>query len=179
MKLILAALILISICIIGGPFLATTANTDYIELETPDFKLRLVKATQTVAALEPKNTPGFDFTPADRLSQRAANRYHHLGDLILRVRSGTSGTWQKYDTAESRKPVEPMTPVGPTLAAADLMPTLPADIPLQITRSWIVDNGALVLRFELRNKTVDPVEVELFAGVGVVHQRHAVVAPGP
>ena len=159
MKLILAALILISICIIGGPFLATTANTDYIELETPDFKLRLVKATQTVAALEPKNTPGFDFTPADRLSQRAANRYHHLGDLILRVRSGTSGTWQKYDTAESRKPVEPMTPVGPTLAAADLTPTLPADIPLQITRSWIVDNGALVLRFELRNKTVDPVEV--------------------
>ena len=38
------------------------------------------QTSQTVAALEPKTTPGFDFTPADRLAQRAANRYHHLGD---------------------------------------------------------------------------------------------------
>ena len=140
-------------------WLSTTAGAQTLDLETPDFKLKLLKASQTVAALEPKNTPGFDFTPADRLSQRTANRYYHLGDLILRVRAGTAGPWQQYDTAESRAPVEPLTVIGSTLATANLAPTLPADIPLQITRSWIVDHGRLVLRFELTNKTHQPVQL--------------------
>ena len=153
MKLSLAAFILLLTCVICG-----SENTDYLDLDTPDFKFRLATASQTVAALEPKTTPGFDFTPADRLSQRAADRYHHLGDLILRVRSG-SAPWRSYDTADARKPVEPMAVVGPTLAKADLAPTLPSDIPLQITRSWIVENGRLVLRFELKNKTAQPVQI--------------------
>jgi len=137
----------------------SVGSAQTLDLDTPDFKLRLTTESQTVAALEPKNTPGFDFTPSDRLAQRAANRYHHLGDLILRVRTGNSGPWQKYDTAESRNAVEPLTPVGPTLAAADLSPTLPPDIPLQIKRSWIVDNGRLVLRFDLKNKTAQTVQL--------------------
>ena len=139
----------------------TSASNDqpFLEFDTPDFKLRLSKTSQTVAALEPKNTPGFDFTPGDRLERRAANRYHHLGDLTLRLRTGNSGSWQKYDTAESRQPVEALTPPGPTLAAANLSPTLPADIPLEIKRSWIVENGRLVLRFDLKNKTTQPVQL--------------------
>ena len=134
-----------------------TAQT--LDLDTPDFKLRLMKASQTVAALEPKSAPGFDFTPADRLSQRSADQYHHLGDIILRTRVGGSGPWQKYDTAHARKPVEALPSVGPTLATADLTPTLPPDIPLQITRSWIIENGRLVLRFEFKNKTAQPVQI--------------------
>jgi uncharacterized protein DUF5695 len=129
-----------------------------LELETPDFKLRLVKDSQTVAALEPKRTPGFDFTPSDRLAQRAANGYHHLGDLILSVRFSPSGPWQKYDTAESRAPVKSLV-TEPALVAADLSPTLPADIPLRIMRSWIVDNGRLVLRFDLKNNATQPVQI--------------------
>src|SRR5262249_23935282 len=117
------------------------------------------KASQTVTALEPKSTPGFDFTPADRLSQRSANRYHHLGDLILRVRTGASGPWLKYDTAESHAPVEPLTATAPTLAAANLAPPLPADIPLQITSSWLVENNRLVLRFAIKNRTTQTVEL--------------------
>ena len=152
----LAASILVLICVSYG---ATAQNTDYLDLDTPDFKLRLVKTSQTVAALEPKSTPGFDFTPADRLSQRAADGYHHLGDLIVRVRAGSSGPWRNYDTAGSRKPVQALTVVDPTLAAADLSPTLPHDIPLQITRSWLVDNGRLVLRFKLTNKTDQSVQI--------------------
>ncbi|HEV2836656.1 MAG TPA: DUF5695 domain-containing protein, partial [Pyrinomonadaceae bacterium] len=140
-------------------WLASAASAQTLDLETPDFKLRLSKESQTVAALEPKSTPGFDFTPSDRLSQHTANRYHHLGDLILRVRAGSSGEWQKYDTAESRAPVDALPATGSTLAAANLSPTLPADVPLQITRSWIVDNGRLVLRFELKNKTNQPVQL--------------------
>ncbi len=137
---------------------AKAQTNDYLDLETPDFKLKLSKSSQTLAALEPKNTPGFDFTPADRLSQRATDRYHHLGDLILRVRVG-SAPWRRYDTADPRKPVETLPAVASTLAKADLASTLPDDIPLQITRSWIVENGQLILRFELRNKTAQPVQI--------------------
>src|SRR6185369_16501531 len=93
-----------------------------LDLETPDFKLRLVKESQTVAALEPKSAPGFDFTPSDRLAQRSANRYHHLGDLILSVRSSASGPWLKYDTAESRAPVKSLVEER-ALVTADLAPT--------------------------------------------------------
>ena len=146
-----------ALCVLLWVSFPSSAQT--LDLETPDFKLKLDKASQTVAALEPKNTPGFDFTPADRLAQRAANRYHHLGDLILRVRAGSSGPWQKYDTAESRNPVQVLTPTGSTLAAANLSPTLPPDTPLQITRSWLVDNGRLVLRFEIKNKSAQPVQL--------------------
>ena len=135
----------------------SATNESILEFDTPDFKLRLVKASQTVATLEPKTTPGFDFTPGDRLEKRAANGYHHLGDLTLRIRIGNSGTWHKYDTAESRQPVESLTASGPTLAVANL--SLPAGIPLEIKRSWIVENGHLVLRFDLKNKTTQPVQL--------------------
>src|SRR2546421_3786171 len=91
----------------------------YLEFDTPEFKVKLVKASQTIAALQPKGAEGFDFTPADRLERRAANGYHHLGDLTLRVRGGSSGSWQKYDTADLRKPIESLPASGQTLAAAD------------------------------------------------------------
>jgi hypothetical protein len=45
----------------------------YLEFDTPSFKLKLVKASQSVAALQPPGVAGFDFTPADRLERRAAN----------------------------------------------------------------------------------------------------------
>src|SRR5262245_3212897 len=38
-----------------------------VEIDTSDFTLKLVKASQTVAAMQPKGAGGFDFTPADRL----------------------------------------------------------------------------------------------------------------
>src|SRR6266849_8347651 len=121
----------------------------YLEFDTPDFKVKLVKASQTIAALQPKGADGFDFTPADRLERRAANGYHHLGDLTLRVRASSSGSWQKYDTADARKRIQSLPTSGQTLAAADLAPTLPADIPVQVTRSWLIEDGRLVLRFDI------------------------------
>lgn len=130
----------------------------YLEFDTPDFNLKLVKASQTIAALEPKRARGFDFAPADRLESRAANGFYHLGDLTLRVRAGT-GAWQDFSTAAERKPVEALATSGQTLAAADLSSTLPANCPLQVTRAWALDNGRLVLRFEIRNKTAEPVQL--------------------
>src|SRR5437667_1593371 len=143
------------------PPLPPTLGLDqgYLEFDTPDFKLKLVKASQTIAALQPKSADGFDFTPADRLERRAANGYHHLGDLTLRVRTGSSGPWQKYDTADARKPVQSLPASGQTLAGADLAPTLPADSPVQVTRSWLVEDGRLVLRFDIKNRTNEPIQI--------------------
>ncbi|HEU5239404.1 MAG TPA: DUF5695 domain-containing protein [Pyrinomonadaceae bacterium] len=131
----------------------------YLEFDTPDFRVKLVKASQTIAALQPKVADGFDFTPADRLERRAGNGFHHLGDLTLRVRAGNAGPWQKYDTAEARKAVQALPTSEQALAIADLAATLPSDIPVQITRSWIVEDGRLVLRFDIKNKTAEPVQI--------------------
>lgn len=131
----------------------------YLELDTPDFTVKLVKASQTIAALQPKGGQGFDFTPADRLAQRASNGHYHLGDLTIRVRTGNTGEWKEYSTAAERKPVTALAASGQTLAAADLSPTLPANCPVQITRSWAVEGGRLVLRYELKNKTSQPLQI--------------------
>ncbi len=130
-----------------------------LDFDTPDFHLKLVKSSQTVAALQPNGAAGFDFTPADRLPSRARNDFHHLGDLTLRLRRSGAPDWQSYDTAHLRQPVRVLPVAGNTLAAADLSPTLPADCPLQITRSWSINKGKLGLRFDLKNITQFPVEI--------------------
>jgi len=128
-------------------------------INTPDFTLKLVRSSQTVAALKPHGAGGFDFTPGDLLVERSHNGYYHLGDLDLRVRMGTTGEWKNYSTSRSREPVIALPAAGTVLATADLTPTLPADIPLKITRTWELENGRLVLRYTLQNKTARTVEV--------------------
>lgn len=161
-----------------------------LAFDTRDFVVRLVKASQTIAALEPKGVPTytptptpprgrgaggregappappqptgpltFDFTPADRLAQRAADGYHHLGDLTFRVRTSASAEWKDYDTARARQPVTTLPAEAGVLAAADLAPTLPADVPVKVTRRWLLRDGTLVLRFDLTNPSSTPIEI--------------------
>src|SRR5688572_7788646 len=173
-----------------------TLGLDQGELafDTPDFKLRLVKASQTIAALEPKGvatytptptpprgrgrggapvdpaaptpTPppppqplNFDFTPADRIAQRAADGFHHLGDITMRLRVSPTDAWKDYASATARKPVTALPASGTTLAAADLAATLPADIPVRVTRAWKLVNGKLALTFTVTNPGTAPVQI--------------------
>ena len=76
----------------------------YQEFDTPNFKIKLVKSSQTIAALQPKSAPGFDFTPADRLERRASDGFHHLGDLTFRLRTN-NGAWRDFSTATKRTAV--------------------------------------------------------------------------
>jgi hypothetical protein len=147
----------------GPPTLGLDGGT--LDIDTPDFDLKLVKSSQTIAALAPKgaagynNTP-FDFTPADQLQARAANGFNHLGDITFRIRTGDGGAWVSYSTATARKPVTALPAEGKTLAAADLSPTLPDDCPLHITRSWLLDStGRLVLHFDIKNTSANPVTI--------------------
>jgi hypothetical protein len=131
----------------------------YMDLETPAFSLRLVRSSQTVAALKPKGAGDFDFTPGDLLVERSQDGYYHLGDIDLRLRRGAAGKWKDYSTALVRQPVAALPASNHVLAAADLTPAVPADLPLQVTRTWGLEGDALVLRFTLQNKTAESVQV--------------------
>jgi len=129
------------------------------DFDTSDFTLSLVRSSQTVAALKPKGGGDFDFAPGDLLVARSKDSYFHLGDITLRLRAGTSGDWKNYSTASVRNPVVALPASKDVLAGADLAPTLPADFPLQITRTWALDSGKLALRFSLRNKSSETVQI--------------------
>ncbi len=139
-----------------GPMLLSDGT---ISLNTPDFTLVLVRSSQTVAALKTNTSEAFDFTPGDLLVERSKDGYYHLGDLDLRLRVGTNGDWKSYSTALKRAPVLTIPPSGKVLAAADLSPTLSPDIPLRVARAWLIEDGKLVLRFTLENKSKDSVQI--------------------
>jgi Family of unknown function (DUF5695) len=130
-----------------------------VNYDTPDFTLSLVRSSQTVAALKPKGADGFDFTPGDLLTERSQNGYFHVGDITLRLRTSDSADWKNYSTAATRAPVRALPASANVLASADLSPTLSADFPLKITRTWAVDEGKLVLRFTLTNASTKAVQV--------------------
>lgn len=123
------------------------------------FSLKLVKSSQTVAGLQPKTVKDFDFVPSERLKLRSADGLYHLGDINLRIRSAAGKEWMSYSTAAKRSPVQAIPASGNILAAANLSATLPADIPVEIKRFWEMQNGNLVLRFTVKNKSGKPLEI--------------------
>ncbi|SFG82765.1 DUF5695 domain-containing protein [Pedobacter insulae] len=139
----------------------TTLGLDqgFSTLNAGPFNLKLVNASQTVAGLLPKLVKDFDFTPSDSLKVRSANGLYHLGDINLSLRTGDEQEWKKYHTAANRAPVKALKVSGNIIAAADLAATLPSDIPLTVKRFWELQQGQLILRFELSNKSTGPVEI--------------------
>lgn len=130
----------------------------YQKFETPDFQLKLVKASQTVAGLRPLKELNFDFTPSDRLEIRDKDSLYHLGDINVRIKE-LNGDWKTYSTAYKRAAVVPLEVSGNILAAADLSNTLPKDIPVIVKRFYELDNGQLIMRFEITNKLDEPIEI--------------------
>src|SRR5262245_16654364 len=146
-----------------------------LDFDTPDFTLKLVKDSQTIAALEPKGAKGidastpFDFTPADQLTARQGDKFNHLGDITLRIRQDgwRDGAWIDLASSNERKPVEALMPAPVTpgsgqariLAGADLTPTI-GESPLKITRAWRLDaSGRLLLHFNIQNTSKADVEI--------------------
>ena len=132
----------------------------FLEYTTPTIDLELVKSSQTVSELKSAGTDGFDFTPHDRLKSRNGDGFYHLGDITLRLKSDSSASWKAYSSASERKPVEALTVSDKdVLAAANLKNTFPADFPLTVERLWEQKGDHLLLRFDLKNKTDQPIEI--------------------
>lgn len=132
-------------------------------LRVGQFTLRLDPVSQTARGLSPIGAPGFDFLPIGRAKERAGNGYNHLGDIHLRLRSGT-GEWRDYSSSRERRPVRALPARGSTLASADISGSMGANLPLRIVRDWVNDKGAPVLRFTLTNTSRAPVEI---GGLGI------------
>ncbi|MBS1531400.1 MAG: hypothetical protein JSU01_13925 [Bacteroidetes bacterium] len=132
----------------------------YLSFNVSGLRLKLVRSSQTVAALSPAADTTFDFTPGERLRLRSSDGMYHLGDLDLRLRFVGDTAWKKYVTAGKRAEIAalPLTDSN-TLAAADLANTLPPDIPLHTERYWKWENGHLVLLFRLKNISARVVEI--------------------
>lgn len=126
---------------------------------TPEFIIKLVRSSQTVAALHPASDPAFDFTPGDSLKVRSSNGLYHLGDLNIRLKQQGDTAWKSFSTANARKPVKAINTGGTVLAAAELTPTFAAGMPLKVQRYWEVKNNQLVLRFVLHNPTKQAIEI--------------------
>ncbi|MBI1332025.1 MAG: hypothetical protein GC165_04005 [Armatimonadetes bacterium] len=127
-------------------------------IETPSLSLEFIKDSQTLLSLHPKSTSGFDFLPTDRQQFRNANGYYQFGDLNLRLRKAGESDWKSYSTATHRAPVT-LLKSTPQASTADLRATFPGDFPLQVNRTWSVDNGHLKLTFSIKNPTKDTIEV--------------------
>src|ERR1700727_3384878 len=101
----------------SSPTPGPVINQGIEDYDTPDFTLSLVRSSQTIAALKPKGSDGFDFTPGDLLPQRSENGYFHLGDITLRLRTAGSTAWLNYSTATTRMPVDIFPASGNHLAS--------------------------------------------------------------
>ncbi|RFZ86124.1 hypothetical protein DYU05_10095 [Mucilaginibacter terrenus] len=131
-----------------------------LTFNTPKFRLKLAKASQTVAALEPISEKDFDYTPSGRLKQRSSNGMYHLGDINLRLKAEGETVWTRYSTAANRADVLSIQNKDPKIfAAADLSPTLPKNIPLNVKRFWENENGNIALKFVLTNTAKRNVEI--------------------
>jgi hypothetical protein len=136
----------------GYPPVATRAYS------TAQFLLALRSDTQTLARLDPVADPSFDFTPGLRLPERQFDGYAHVGDLNLRLRGG-GGAWREFSSSRARRPVRALPAAGKTLAAADISASMGDQLPLTVERRWLNENGVLVLRFTLLNRSAAPVEI--------------------
>lgn len=131
-----------------------------VSFNTGSFDLELLNSSQTVSSLRTNDAEKFDFTPHHRLKSRDKDGYYHLGDLNFRIKTGADGQWKTFSTAAKRASVKSLVPeTKNTLAAADLANTLPESLPLQVIRYWEKEGDCLVLRFELKNKSNQPVEI--------------------
>lgn len=132
---------------------------ELLEYSTPIVRLRLVSSSQTVFGLESAET-GFDYTPSDRLENRSADGFYHLGDINLRLRPEEEDEWTSYSSATRRKPVKNIRPDDASVLAASILDnTFPPDFPLGVIRYWQQKDDHLILRFDLKNRSNKSIEI--------------------
>jgi hypothetical protein len=134
-----------------------------ITLSSPDLSVTVLKYSGTVARLSPTEDSTIDYTPGDRLKERSADTFYHLGDLDLRIRRAGAAEWTDISTAFHRAPVTVLAAdVG--RFSGDVTSSLPDGTPLKVVRTWAVEGGDLILRFTVTNTGAAPLEL---GGVGI------------
>ncbi|KAB8301599.1 hypothetical protein EYC80_003441 [Monilinia laxa] len=135
-------------------FLVISVSSQYVSLSSSALNAKLSSSSQTLASLIPQALTTFDFSPFDLLSQRSSNGNYHVGDITLRYRNVGATSWTSVDSAAARAAV---TSTGGT--SANLAPTLPSGIPLNITRAWSANGADINLNFTITNKGTTSIEI--------------------
>ncbi len=131
----------------------------YRSFQLQKLKIKILNSSQTLSSLQKTDEDdNFDYTPAGMLNRRDRNNFFHFGDINLRIRKKGEAAWSTYSSARERVPVTRLDAFLPTLAAADMGPTL-GGIPLRVTRSWKNVDGDLILSFEISNPTAQTIEI--------------------
>lgn len=128
-------------------------------MDSSGLQIGLVKDSQTLVSLV---AGGHDFLPIDRQAGRNANGYYQFGDINLRLRVA-NGEWKSYSSAAKRSPVKIIRQES-AWHSSDLAATFPADFPLQVIRTWTIENGHLNLSFVIKNPSKDTIEI---GGLGI------------
>jgi hypothetical protein len=139
------------------PWRISAAETS--SFETPSFLGSLQTSSQTLVSLAPKGGGGFDFAPSGRFTQRLGDGYYRLGDIDLRLRAVGAKDWRDYSTAIKRGKIKVLARRPGVLAAADITSALGVDLPITVTRTWALEKGELVLRFQMTNRSAASVEI--------------------
>ncbi|HEY4357322.1 MAG TPA: DUF5695 domain-containing protein [Acidobacteriaceae bacterium] len=134
-----------------------------VTLTASGLSVDLLKYSGTVAQLTPKADAALDYTPGDRLKERSADTFYHLGDLDLRIRTAASTDWTDVSTAFHRAQAS-VVAADATHFVSDVTSSLPDGTPVKIVRTWAVEQGNLVLRFAVTNTSGKPVEL---GGIGI------------
>ena len=142
-----------------GPMLDGGKTT----LRSSAISIDILKYSGTAARLSPAADPTLDYTPGNRLKERSADTFYHLGDLDLRFRTPGSPAWTDVSTAFHREQAI-VVHSGESDFTTDVTSSLPSATPVKLVRTWTVDKGDLVLRFTLTNSGSTPVEI---GGVGI------------
>jgi hypothetical protein len=132
-------------------------------LNSSELSATVLKYSGTVARLSPSADSTIDYTPGDRLKERSADTFYHLGDLDLRFRAAGVEEWTDVSTAFHRAPVT-VVAADAGRFSGDVTSSLPEGTPLRVVRTWSVENGDLVLRFAVTNSGAAPLEL---GGVGI------------
>ncbi len=142
-----------------GPML----NGGKITLRSSSLMVDILKYSGTVARLSPVSDANVDYTPGDRLKERSADTFYHLGDLDLRFRTAGSPGWTDVSTAFHREQATVLKSEA-NLFTEDVSSSIPSSTPLKLVRTWAVENGDLVLRFTVTNRGSVPLEI---GGAGI------------
>ncbi|WP_400261963.1 DUF5695 domain-containing protein [Sphingobacterium sp. SG20118] len=122
-------------------------------------KIKVLNSSQTLSAFQQSDgDSAFDYTPVEMLTKRDRNAFFHIGDINISLKRQGETQWSEYSSAKDRKNVIETTAVKPSLAAADMTPTL-GDIPLKVIRSWQNIGGDLILSFQITNPLDQPIEI--------------------
>lgn len=137
-----------------------TKGSNYLRFS--DYKVGFLTSTQTVSYFRPFSDTAYDYTPSNRLEQRASKGMNQLGDINLQWKLVSSPTWNTYASAQQRLGLS-----HPILSETEISAqlNLPASLQknLRIERQWkkVSVNGksALLLQFVISNIGSQAIEI--------------------